>query len=53
MAIETIKRKLSVKEGHDNSCKTVFLFSSPSQISHIVVGFQILCRLICLHELVL
>lgn len=53
MVIKTIKRRLSVKEGHDNIYKTVFFFFSPSQISHIVVGFQVLCYLTCTHALIL
>lgn len=52
MVIKTIKRRLSVKEGHDNSYKTVFFFFSTFQISHIVLGFQILCCFTCTHELI-
>lgn len=53
MVIKTIKRRLSVKEGHDNIYKAVFFFFSPSQISHTVLGFQMPYCLTCTHELIL
>lgn len=50
MAIKTIERRLSVKEGHDNSYRRVLLFFSPSPF---VLQLWILCCFTCTHELVL
>lgn len=52
MVIKAIKRRLSAKEGHDNSYKTAFFFFSPSQIFYIFLRFQILCYLTCIHALI-